>query len=78
MDNVKSSQVMGPQYGVVNKFERKHYMFLKFKMETLLKARDLWGLIGEIQKKPYEKDEVVLLSYSRKPNKALNLLIKVF
>jgi hypothetical protein len=40
MDNVKSSQVMGPQYGVVNKFERKHYMFLKFKMETLLKAKD--------------------------------------
>ncbi len=69
---------MGPQYGVVNKFERKQYMFLKFKMETLLKARDLWGSIDEIEKKPYEKDEVVLLNYSRKPNKTLNLLIKVF
>jgi hypothetical protein len=44
MDNIESSQVMGQKYGVVNKFGRKHYMFLKFKMDTLLKSKGLVGI----------------------------------
>jgi hypothetical protein len=36
------------------------------------------GIDWQIEKKPYEKSETTLLSYSRKPNKALNLPIKVF
>jgi hypothetical protein len=55
MDNVECSQVMGQQYGVVNKFERKHYKFLKFKLETLLKARDLWGLIDKLKRSHMKK-----------------------
>jgi hypothetical protein len=48
----ESSQVMGPLYEVVKKFEGKHYMFWKFKMETSLKARELWGLIDGSEVKP--------------------------
>jgi hypothetical protein len=38
----KNSQIMGPQYKVVKKFRGKQYMLWKFKMETSLKARELW------------------------------------
>jgi len=43
---------MGPLYGVIENFEGKHYMLWKFKMETLLKARELWGLIDNTEVKP--------------------------
>jgi hypothetical protein len=39
----------GLTYGVADKFEGKHYMVWRFKMEMLLKARELWGLIDNIE-----------------------------
>jgi hypothetical protein len=32
---------MGPWYGVIEKFEGKNFMLWKFKVEALLKAREL-------------------------------------
>jgi hypothetical protein len=40
MEDLESSQVMGPRFGYVDKFTKKDFMFWKFKMETMLKARD--------------------------------------
>jgi len=71
----KSSQVMGPLYGVVEKFEGKHYMLWKFKMETLLKARELWGPIDDTEVKP-QGDAIALLAYTKRQNKALNFLVQ--
>ncbi len=45
---------------------------------NIIKSKGLVGIDWQIEKKPYEKSETTLLSYSRKPNKALNLPIKVF
>jgi hypothetical protein len=39
----------GLTYGIVDKFEGNHYMVWRFKMEMLLKARELWGLIDDIE-----------------------------
>ncbi len=72
---IESSQVMGPPYGVVKTFEEKHYIFWKFKMETLLKARDLWRLIDDIEMKPHG-DATTLLTYTKKENKSLNFLVQ--
>jgi hypothetical protein len=71
----KSSQVMGPLYKVVEKFEGKHYIFWKFKMETLLKARELWGLIDSTELKP-QGDAATLLAYTKSENKALNFPVQ--
>jgi hypothetical protein len=51
-------------------------MLWRFKMETLLKARELWGSIDGTKKKLYEKNEKNLLNYSRKDNRDLNLLVQ--
>jgi hypothetical protein len=72
---IESSQVIGPPYGVVKKFEGKHYILWKFKMETLLKARDLWELIDNIEMKPHG-DVATLLAYTKKENRALNFLVQ--
>ncbi len=66
---------MGPLYGVFEKFEGKHYMLLKFKMETLLKARELRGLIDNTKVKP-QGDAAALLAYTKRENKALNFLVQ--
>jgi hypothetical protein len=40
--DTRCSQVMGP---LIEKFEGKNYMW-RFKMQTLLQAKELWGLIN--------------------------------
>jgi hypothetical protein len=37
---------MDPQYEAIDKFEDKNFMLWKFKVETLLKAKELWGLVN--------------------------------
>ncbi len=54
MANFYDLEVMGPQYGHVDKFEGKKYMLWKFKIQNLLKARDLWNLVGVNEQKPME------------------------
>jgi hypothetical protein len=71
----RSSQVMGPPYGVVKKFEGKHYILWNFKMEILLKARELQGLIDDIEMKPHG-DATTLLANTKKENKSLNFLVQ--
>lgn len=76
MENVvKGSQVMGPQYGIIEKFEGKQYMFWKFKIEILLKTRELWGFIDGMKVKP-KGNVVTLLAYMKMENKALKLLVQ--
>jgi hypothetical protein len=65
----ESSQVMGPLYRIVEKFELKHYMLWKFKMETLLKEKELWGPIDSVEVK-CQGDATALLAYIKRENKA--------
>jgi hypothetical protein len=44
-------------------------------METLLKARELWGLIEDIKIKSHG-DATTLLTYTKKENRALNFLVQ--
>ncbi len=43
-------------------------------METLLKARELWGPIGDSEVKP-QGDAIALLAYTKRENKALTMEI---
>jgi hypothetical protein len=37
---------MGPQYRAIEKFEGNNFMLWKFKVKTLLKAKEIWGLVS--------------------------------
>ncbi len=69
---VTHSQVMGP---LVDKFESMNYMLWQFKMETMLKVKELWGLIDKIEVKPNEVDIVATTTFVKKENQACSLLI---
>jgi hypothetical protein len=43
---------MGPQFGYVDKFTKNNFMLWKFKMEIVLKVRDLRGFIDRKETKP--------------------------
>jgi hypothetical protein len=75
MEDLKSSQVTGPRFGYIDKFIGKDVMFWKFKMEIMLKARNLWGFIDEKETKPKVIIIVVLVAY-KKENCALNLIVQ--
>jgi len=68
MEKLDFSQVMGPHFEYINKFTRRDFMLWKFKMETMLKARELWGLVDG-------KDVAALSAYTKKENQALNLIM---
>ncbi len=75
MEEIDQSQVMGPQYGVIEKFKGNNFMLWKFKVKALFKAKELWGLVSGEEVKP-EVDHVgELLTYKRKEKKVLNLFI---
>jgi hypothetical protein len=65
---------MGQWFGYVDKFIKKDFMFWKFKMETMLKVRDLWGFIDWKEIKP---EEIVTISalvvYKKKERCTLNI-----
>jgi hypothetical protein len=67
---------MGPQYGAIEKFEGKNFMLWKFKVETLLKAKEFWGLVSGKKVKPNPINVLRLLVYERKEIRALNLLVQ--
>jgi hypothetical protein len=48
MVNLENSQVMGPLYNLDDKFEGWDHMLWKFKIESLLKAREFWNIVGGI------------------------------
>lgn len=75
MEDLEISQVMGPQFEYIDKFIRKYVMFWIFKMEITLKARDLWGIIDE-ETKPKVTIIVALVTYEKKENCALNLIVQ--
>jgi len=60
---------MGLQYGAIEKFEGK-------KVETLLKAKELWGLVSGKEVKSNPINILRLLVYERKERKALNFLVQ--
>jgi hypothetical protein len=67
---------MGRQYGAIEKFEGKNFMLWKFKVEMLLKAKELWGLVSGKKVKPNLINVLRLLVYERKERRALNLLVQ--
>ncbi len=64
---------MGP---LIAKFEGKNYMLLRFKMQTLLQAKKLWGLIDMIELKLYDYEVATIANYTKKENKARNFLVQ--
>jgi hypothetical protein len=66
MEDSEVSQVMGPLFKYVDKFTGKDYMLWKFKMETMLKARKLWGLVDGEDVKPSEGEVAVLFAYTKR------------
>jgi hypothetical protein len=76
MEEIDYSKVMGPQYGVGEKFKRKNCMLWKFKVKVLLKAKKLWGLRSGKEVKPNPINVLRLLVYERKERRALNLLVQ--
>jgi len=45
-------------------------------MQTLLDAKELWGLIDMSKVKPKEEDLITIITYTKKENKAWNLLFQ--
>jgi hypothetical protein len=76
MEDLKSSQITGPRFGYIDKFIGKDVMFWKFKMEIVLKARNLWCFIDKKETKPKVTIIFVLVAYEKKENCALNLIVQ--
>ncbi len=76
MEEIDCSWVMGLEYGVIKKFEGKNFILWKFKIESLFKARELWGLINGEEVKLYPSNALGFLVYERKDRWALNLFIQ--
>jgi hypothetical protein len=66
MEDTEVSQVMGPLFRYVDKFMGKDYMLWKFKMETMLKARELWRLVDGKDVKPSEGEVAALSTYTKR------------
>jgi hypothetical protein len=64
------SQVMGP---LMDKFEGTNYMLWGFKMEIMLKVKELWGLIDKIEVKPNEVEIIAIATFVKKENQAPSL-----
>jgi hypothetical protein len=58
----------------LDKFESINYVLWGFKMETMLKVKELWGLINRIEVKPNEVDIVAIATFVKKENQACNLI----
>ncbi len=57
---------MGSQYGVIEKFEGNNFMLWKFKVEALLKARELQGLVSGEEMKLEINHDAELFPYEKK------------
>jgi hypothetical protein len=66
------SHVMGP---LMDKFEGTNYMLWWFKMETMLKAKELWGLIDKTKVKSNEVDIVAIIAFVKKENQVHSLFV---
>jgi hypothetical protein len=58
---------MGP---LMDKFKNTNYMLWQFNVETMLKAKELWGLIEKIKTevKPDEADVIAIATCAKKEN----------
>jgi hypothetical protein len=70
MAYLEDSQVMGPLYSHIDKFERQNYMLWKYNIKTLLRVRDLWSLIGGAKQKSATTNANALVAYTKRENRA--------
>jgi hypothetical protein len=63
---------MGP---LMDKFKNTNYMLWQFKVEMMLKAKELWGLIEKIKTevKPDEADIIAIATCAKKENPSVKL-----
>ncbi len=66
------SQVTCP---LLDKFESMNYMLWWFKMETMLKVKELWGLIDKIEVKLDKADIIAIATFIKKASQMHNLLV---
>jgi hypothetical protein len=67
---------MSPHFGYVDKFIGNDFMLWKFKKETMLKARELWGLIDGKNVKLKESETIAIFAYMQKKSHAFNLIVQ--
>jgi hypothetical protein len=67
---------MGPHFGYVDKFIGNDFILWKFKKETMLKARELWGLIDGKNVKLGENDIIAIFVYMQRESHAFNLIVQ--
>jgi hypothetical protein len=76
MEEFDLSQIKGPHFRYVDKFIGKDFMFWKFKMETMLKVRDLWGLIDQKDVKLTKGEVAAIAAYTKRESQTLNLIVQ--
>jgi hypothetical protein len=67
---------MGPHFGYVDKFIGNDFMLWKFKKETMLKAKKLWGLIDGKNVKLGESETIAIFAYMQRESHAFNLIVQ--
>ncbi len=63
---------MGP---LMDKFENMNYMLWQLKRETMLKVKELWGLIDKIEVKLDKVDVIAIATFVKKESQMHNLLV---
>jgi hypothetical protein len=67
---------MGPHFGYVDKFIGNDFMLWKFKKETMLKAKKLWGLIDGKNVKLGKSETIAIFTYMQRKSHAFNLIVQ--
>jgi len=62
--------------GYVDKFIGNEFMLRKFKKETMLKARELWGLIDGKNVKLGKSETIAIFAYMQRESHAFNLIVQ--
>lgn len=77
MEEFDLSQIKGPHFRYVDKFTRNlDFMIWKFKMETMLKVRDLWGLVDQKDVKLTKGEVAAIAAYTKRESQTLNLIVQ--
>jgi hypothetical protein len=75
MEEFDFSQIKGPCFTCVDKFIGKDLKLWKFKIETKLKAKDLWGLVDGKDVKLAEGEVATIVAYTKRESQTFNFII---
>jgi hypothetical protein len=76
MEEFDLSQIKGPHFAYVDKFTGKDFMPWKFKIKTMLKAKDLWGLVDGKDVIPTKGEVATIGAYTKRKSQTFNLIVQ--